>query len=58
MWQEIAKEVNPLWDKPMLENQDFNLTIKVPVKNDGNIHIRPTGKIYIFDEDNQQLEKI
>ncbi len=58
MWEEILTEVNPLWDRPMLENESFNLTLKVPVRNDGNIHIQPTGRIYIFDENNNQLEKI
>lgn len=58
MWEEILTEVNPLWDKPMLENENFNLTLKVPVRNDGNIHIRPTGKVYIFDENDVQLEKV
>jgi hypothetical protein len=42
MWEEILTEINPLWDKPMLENERFNLTLKVPVRNDGNIHIKPT----------------
>jgi hypothetical protein len=58
MWEEILTEVNPLWDKPMLEGGDFSLTLKVPVRNDGNIHIRPTGKVYIFDENDVQLEKV
>jgi len=58
MWEEILTEVNPLWDRPMLENDPFSLSLKIPVRNDGNIHIRPTGKIYIFDENNIQLEKV
>ncbi|MFZ2256220.1 MAG: hypothetical protein WAW59_00315 [Patescibacteria group bacterium] len=58
MWEEILTEANPLWDKPMLEKDNFSLTMKVPVRNDGNIHIRPTGKVYLFDENGVQLEKV
>ncbi len=58
MWADIQKEINPLWDKPMLEKEDFNLVLKIPVKNDGNIHVRPTGKVYLYDENGTQLEKV
>jgi hypothetical protein len=34
------------------------VTLQIPVKNDGNIHIRPTGKIYLYDETGTKLEKI
>jgi hypothetical protein len=51
-------ELNPLWEKPKLDEKDFNLTMKIPVKNDGNTHIKPTGKIYLYDENGEQLTKI
>ena len=58
MWEEIIQEMNPLWDKPMLEKDNFAVTLKVPVKNDGNIHVKPTGKVYLYEDDGKQLEKI
>lgn len=58
MWKEVLTDINPLWDKPMLENDAFSLSLKIPMKNDGNIHIKPTGKVYIFDENNTQLENV
>ncbi len=58
MWGEVIDTMNPIWDKPFLENDNFSVNLKIPVKNDGNIHIKPTGKVYIFDENGVQLEKI
>lgn len=56
--QEILDEVNPIWEKPVLKDSNFAINLKVPVRNDWNIHILPTGKIYLFDENDIQLEKI
>jgi hypothetical protein len=49
--KEILQEINPVWEKPVLTQTGFVLTLKIPVKNDGNIHIKPTGKIFIYDGD-------
>jgi len=53
----IAKEVNPFWEKPTLNGEDFQVNLKIPVENNGNTHIKPTGKIYLYDGD-EQLKKI
>ncbi len=58
MWKDIESELNPFWEKPLLTEVPFAVTLQVPVKNDGNIHIRPTGKIYLYDEYGVQLEKV
>ena len=56
--QEFLNEINPLWDKPTLsESEDFILTLKIPIENTGNTHVRPTGKIYLSDGDTR-LERI
>ncbi len=50
--EESAKllyEVNPFWEKPVLEEEDFIVTLKLPFENSGNTHVRPTGKVYLHD---------
>ncbi len=58
MWGDLESELNPFWERPFLTDVPFAVTLQVPVKNDGNIHIRPTGKIYLYDEQGVQLEKV
>ena len=54
----FLNELNPLWEKPTLAGEeDFVLTLKIPIENTGNTHVRPTGKIYLTDGDNR-LERI
>ena len=55
--QKIAEEINPFWEKPTLNGEDFQVNLKIPVENNGNTHIKPTGKIYLYDGD-EQLTKI
>jgi len=56
-WNDLTKELNPFWEKPKLSKTDFQVTLNIPVQNSGNIHVLPTGKVYIFDGD-QALQKI
>lgn len=58
MWGDIETELNPFWEKPLLTEVPFAVTLQVPVKNDGNIHIRPTGKVYLYDDNGEQLQKV
>lgn len=55
--KKVADEVNPFWEKPTLDTTDFQVTLKVPVENKWNTHVRPTWKIYLYDGD-EQLKKI
>ncbi len=59
-WQEkIMQELDPRFDTPLLfDTDDFVVTFTVPVKNSGNTHILPVGRIEIFDEKGIPLEKI
>lgn len=58
LWGTIADDLNPFWSKPTLSDEPFSVTLKIPVRNDGNIHIRPTGKVYLYDENGVQLKQI
>lgn len=58
MWWSIWKELNPIWEKPTLPNAPFSLTLQVPVKNYWNIHIRPKGKVFLYNEAGEQLKNI
>jgi len=58
MWGDIITELNPIWEKPSLVDIPFNVSLQVPIKNNGNIHIKPTGKIYLYDENGNQLKKV
>jgi hypothetical protein len=49
--KKLLQEINPVWEKPTLSSSGFVVTLKIPVKNDGNIHIKPTGKISLYDGD-------
>ena len=51
-WQEkIFKELDPRFDAPLLfDTGDFVVTFTVPVKNSGNTHILPVGRVEIYDE--------
>jgi hypothetical protein len=55
--QKMAQEINPFWEKPTLNSADFQVDLKIPVQNNGNTHIKPTGKIFLYDGD-EQLVKI
>jgi hypothetical protein len=55
--QKMAEEINPFWEKPTLNWEDFQVDLKIPVQNNGNTHIKPTGKIFLYDGD-EQLVKI
>lgn len=45
----LLAHINPLWEKPVLPDDDFLVTLKVPIENAGNTHVMPTGKIYLYD---------
>lgn len=48
--EKLLTEINPLWDVPVLtKDEDFLVTLRIPVDNAGNTHITPTGKIYLYD---------
>jgi hypothetical protein len=48
-WNDIWGELNPFWEKPVLSKTDLQISLNIPVQNSGNIHIKPTGKIFIYD---------
>lgn len=50
-WTDVVRELNPHWERPTLSKTNFQVTLNIPVQNDGNIHIKPTGKIYIYDQE-------
>ena len=52
------KNINPFWSEPKLAQKKFDFEMKIPIKNDGNTHIRPTGKIELYEQDGQKLEKV
>lgn len=56
-WNDLSQELNPFWEKPVLGKTDLQVTLNIPVQNSGNIHIKPTGKIYIYDGE-EMLKKI
>ncbi len=37
-----------------MNDDPFHITLKVPLQNDGNTHVRPTGKIYLYDGENRR----
>lgn len=55
--EKLLNELNPLWEKPTLRDDDFLVTLRIPVENGGNTHITPTGKIYLYEGDTR-LERI
>lgn len=56
-WGDMLGELNPFWEKPVLVKENLQISLNVPVQNLGNIHIKPTGKIYIYDGD-EMLKKV
>jgi hypothetical protein len=59
-WQEkIMQELDPRFETPLLfDTDDFVVTFTVPIRNSGNTHILPVGRIEIFDEKGVPLVKI
>jgi hypothetical protein len=55
--EKLLNEINPLWEKPTLRDDDFLVTLRIPVENAGNTHVTPTGKIYLYEGDTR-LEHI
>jgi hypothetical protein len=55
--ENILNEINPIWEKPSIKEDEFLVTLKIPVENAGNTHVTPTGKIYLYDWDTR-LERI
>jgi hypothetical protein len=56
--KKLLTEMNPFWSAPTLSGSNFSLKLKVPVRNDGNTHIKPRGKIFLYDTDGIQLARI
>ena len=72
--QEILEFLDPRWTTPTIESREtaisgildhnqstkerFKYNISIPVDNRGTIHIKPTGKITIYDMDGTQLTRI
>lgn len=50
-WKDVVAELNPIWERPTLSKTNLQVSLNIPVQNEGNIHIKPTGKIYIYDGD-------
>lgn len=53
----------PFWEKiksfdPLLFENDFKVQIDIPLKNIGNTHLKPTGKIVLKDEDGKVIQAI
>ncbi len=58
---------NPFWNndsqdiwnnEPLLFSDDFEVAFSFPIKNTGNTHIKPTGKITLTDEDGKVIKAI
>jgi hypothetical protein len=56
--KKLLTEINPFWSAPTLSGSNFALKLKVPVRNDGNTHIKPRGKIFLYDTDGTQLARV
>lgn len=54
----IQEELNPFWDKPDLPKDAFLFTFDIPLTNSGNTHIKPTGRIELFDDNGNPLKSI
>lgn len=48
-WKDILGELNPFWESPTLDKTNLQVSLNIPVQNLGNIHVKPTGKIYLYD---------
>ncbi len=52
--EKLLAEINPIWTNPTLTtDEEFLVTLRIPIDNAGNTHITPTGKIYLYDGDTQ-----
>lgn len=59
MQEDIIDFFDPLWSAPEIDpNITFNMSIWLPVKNTGTIHIVPEGKITLHDNEGNQLKNI
>lgn len=56
-WMDAVRDLNPHWERPILSKTDLQVSLNIPVQNEGNIHIKPTGKVYIYDQE-VMLKKI
>ncbi len=60
--QKILQELDPrLWSDEseiIFDDSDFVVTFTLPVKNSGNTHIMPLGRIELYDEDGILLERV
>lgn len=58
----FVKDPSPTWNQntpePVLFESPFEVEIAVPIKNNGNIHVKPTGKIVLEDEDGNIIKAI
>ncbi|MCH2189206.1 hypothetical protein MK079_05270, partial [Candidatus Gracilibacteria bacterium] len=55
--EEENKEKN-IEDNKESKKENFDITFEIPFQNNGNIHIKPTGKIVLKDEDGKELKGI
>ena len=55
--EKVLTELNPIWENPTLTDEEFLVTLRVPIDNQGNTHITPTGKIYLYDGE-ERLDRI
>lgn len=61
-FDEIISELT--WDienidlKDIINDKDFKIQISIPIKNEWNIHVEPSGKIVLVDEQWKQINNI
>lgn len=58
-WEKWMQLLDPRIQPPQLEaTGDFVTTFQIPVTNEGNTHILPTGYVELYDEDGTMLTRI
>lgn len=59
----ICMSLDIFWTKedsydPLLFENDFEINFEIPIKNTGNTHLKPTGKIVLTDENGDVIQAI
>lgn len=54
----LSETINPFWRAPDIGNQKFEEILKIPVTHQWTWELLVSGKIKIFDENNNQLKDI
>lgn len=51
--------INPFWQMPEIaESTDFQFTLSIPLKNEHDAPITPSGKVFIIDQEGHTLQNI